>query len=568
MLNEIKVYQYEAVALTSIESNLTFLATSTATPVEFTLKDQFSNIFPEAVTYKVKNGTYNTSTKEITATSEGPVIVTAKDANDNEVSITLYAVAEAAPAMPSYTKGLDIYSEVTSINTVWSNAYMDGTYGAELSLKGNNVKVINNLKNAIVTNSAYGVQDGNGFYIGTEDVLELKDYNTVYMNVYPVQNAVFTITLESKSGEGGNIYKSFNLAGGQWNSIKFTFTPNTQTLKLVKLENQVATSVLVDNILIYYRDPSLFDITVNGATATVTGNVSESDKATIKSNSGNASIIDLSGATIAAGVTDISTNNPNAIFVYADQSTAEGQSGNAVWAADVRFYGAPNGLTFVDDPANVPLMPAKAFSNLTAEKPVTITREIAAGAYVTTYMGTNASVNIAAILESGLDVYELSAATSAELTFTKVMSIVPDKPYVIHNTNLSPATLTWKTTGDQVYFDFATNQDEASVTPINGVKMIGTMQTTTTDGNQWILVGTDDIKKADGAKISAFRAYFTGVGGAGARAFFDGYDITGINGIQDVEKVLNGKFYNLQGQEVKSPTKGVYIVNGKKVIFK
>jgi hypothetical protein len=31
---------------------------------------------------------------------------------------------------------------------------------------------------------------------------------------------------------------------------------------------------------------------------------------------------------------------------------------------------------------------------------------------------------------------------------------------------------------------------------------------------------------------------------------------------------MNGKFYNLQGQEVKNPTKGIFIVNGKKVILK
>ena len=42
---------------------------------------------------------------------------------------------------------------------------------------------------------------------------------------------------------------------------------------------------------------------------------------------------------------------------------------------------------------------------------------------------------------------------------------------------------------------------------------------------------------------------------------------TGINAVKDSEKV-NGEYYNLAGQRVAQPTKGLYIVNGKKVIIK
>ncbi len=55
---------------------------------------------------------------------------------------------------------------------------------------------------------------------------------------------------------------------------------------------------------------------------------------------------------------------------------------------------------------------------------------------------------------------------------------------------------------------------------------------------------------------------------AGARTawiFADG-ETTGINSVR--EAVNNGRFYNLAGQRVATPTKGLYIVNGKKVIVK
>ena len=44
-------------------------------------------------------------------------------------------------------------------------------------------------------------------------------------------------------------------------------------------------------------------------------------------------------------------------------------------------------------------------------------------------------------------------------------------------------------------------------------------------------------------------------------------ETTGINMVNGEEAKVNG-FYNLQGQRVAAPAKGLYIVNGKKVIIK
>ncbi len=50
------------------------------------------------------------------------------------------------------------------------------------------------------------------------------------------------------------------------------------------------------------------------------------------------------------------------------------------------------------------------------------------------------------------------------------------------------------------------------------------------------------------------------------------YTTTGISLVEDIKKALQGKVYNLQGQCVGSSlqglSKGVYIINGKKVIIK
>lgn len=50
------------------------------------------------------------------------------------------------------------------------------------------------------------------------------------------------------------------------------------------------------------------------------------------------------------------------------------------------------------------------------------------------------------------------------------------------------------------------------------------------------------------------------------------YTTTGISQVEGIKKALQGKVYNLQGQFVGSSlqglSKGVYIINGKKVIIK
>ena len=77
------------------------------------------------------------------------------------------------------------------------------------------------------------------------------------------------------------------------------------------------------------------------------------------------------------------------------------------------------------------------------------------------------------------------------------------------------------------------------------------------------------IQKAGAsATMNGFRAYFDLPAGATARlAIYD--EATGITTILDAKELNNdGKVYNLNGQRVENAKKGLYIVNGKKVVVK
>ena len=65
--------------------------------------------------------------------------------------------------------------------------------------------------------------------------------------------------------------------------------------------------------------------------------------------------------------------------------------------------------------------------------------------------------------------------------------------------------------------------------------------------------------------LSAHSAYLPALAGNGARSFIGLDDVTSVKGIT-AETMQNGEVYNLQGQRVMKAQKGLYIMNGKKVI--
>ena len=74
-------------------------------------------------------------------------------------------------------------------------------------------------------------------------------------------------------------------------------------------------------------------------------------------------------------------------------------------------------------------------------------------------------------------------------------------------------------------------------------------------------LGFYKVNAANTIKITSFRAYLTDPLSAPEFLPFEG-NTTGIESVGS-----KGEFFNLAGQRVAQPAKGLYIVNGKKVIF-
>ena len=151
--------------------------------------------------------------------------------------------------------------------------------------------------------------------------------------------------------------------------------------------------------------------------------------------------------------------------------------------------------------------------------------------------------------------------TDISVDFEAATAIAKNHPYIIKVTN---TVLSFTADGVAVEVGTPTNS------PKDGKSFIGTyVAETTVPNNSLFLSGNKFWYSAGATKMKAFRAYFTFADVLAevspSRIMMSFNETTGI---QDVKSVSNDKVYNLSGQQVKNPAKGIYVKDGKKVIIK
>ena len=172
---------------------------------------------------------------------------------------------------------------------------------------------------------------------------------------------------------------------------------------------------------------------------------------------------------------------------------------------------------------------------------------------------TSTEVLDLANLPAGLTAYYASAVGTEDVTFTSLDVAVP-----------AGTGLLLKGTADESY----SIPVAASASALEGNKLVGCTAETVLEKNEnyWVLVnngGTAEFRslKTNGATIPAGKAYLNAAAAASRLAivFYD--ETTGIATVENAS-VLNENYYNLNGQRIAAPQKGLFIVNGKKVVLK
>ena len=174
----------------------------------------------------------------------------------------------------------------------------------------------------------------------------------------------------------------------------------------------------------------------------------------------------------------------------------------------------------------------------------------------TTYV-TTAALDFTAV--DGLKAYVATAANAANVTMTKVEESVPaGTPLLLIGTA--------GTTYNVPVVATASAPAENLLRAGDGTTVIGG-----TSKYDYILYSDGLFYRANEGALAAGKAYLhLDSAPAGARSLnivFDDEEVTGVEKIKR-ETISNSQFFDLQGRKVANPTKGMYIVNGKKVIVK
>lgn len=209
-------------------------------------------------------------------------------------------------------------------------------------------------------------------------------------------------------------------------------------------------------------------------------------------------------------------------------------------------------------------------ANLNKTVNVTINRTLVANKWNTLCLPFDVTAEqIKNILKAEGMVREYKDQTADCINFQAAETMTAGVPYLIKPTE-EVKGLTFEgvkitaTEGVAKGAEAGSTDENLSICGVLGAKALST------DGSELFLNAAGKfVAPAEGKQtMRGFRAYFMSMLGAGAKINIDG-ETTGINSIE-TEATVNGKVYNLNGQYVGNSLnglkKGIYVVNGKKVI--
>lgn len=541
-------------------------------------------VFNGSVTYTISDGAHLTAEGNnltITADAAGTYTLTATSGT-NTATTQVYFVGSAPTPTEAAENVLAYYSDQYSVENIEeykSNWEKGWTTSTDINLSA--------------TDQAKCVT-GVGTWGLTKGLQDMTLYTKVCADIYAIEEIPYRITFEKTS-----IPEATGTLKNGWNHIEVPFNDAARTgMEYIKFnigtDAKHDYTVLFDNIYASKADLK-FNITTSGdvakSIAKVVGPVTAANVEQI--NNVDAMNIDLTGVTtIEEGIT-LQPLRKNAIIVisgtYKEETidekkvctTTADSKFNAikdmknfvVLAAD-GYYHPLKQLEFVDIPGE-PFWTG-GLRNLndfisTGDTGCKVTRTIKAG--------THASICVPfaitpTSIPEGLYVWEATNYDTKNniINFNKAVEVPGNFPCILRNTTDQDIELNWTWTGDINFGNYVGKDAEKKKLGDTDVYFRGNWkEALLTDGKQWIIKNEGinaSIVKADGVKISPFRAYFTGIPeGASAKLNFDDEETTGITNVNAAES-NDGTLYNLAGQKVNAAYKGIVIKNGKKYLVK
>ena len=417
-----------------------------------------------------------------------------------------------------------------------------------------------------------------GLNLGAKDV---TDYKKLCTDIYAYEEVPYNFEWEGTSiTDKGTLKKGWNhleialgdavRTGAHW--VKFN----------IGTDAKHDYTVLFDNIYATKADIK-FNITTSGNVAKVVGPITAAEVEQI--NAADAMAIDLTGVSSITNDVVITPSKVNAIIIISGTEANNTPNSkydaiknmkNVVVLGTDGWYRPVNQLVMTDIPGQ-PLWKGEGINKdwiSTGEIGWKLSRTIKAGNHASVCLPSGYYIGT---IPEGLSVWQpTSYNEETGITFNhKTDEINSNFPLVIRNTTEKDIELAISNEGDINFKNLianTANKYQLGSSEGTFVWFCGNWkEALETDGTQWIVKNDGihaSVVKANGTKISPFRAYFTGIpDGASAKLNFIDGEATGINGV-NAEAAADGAIYNLAGQKVSAAYKGIVIKNGKKYLMK
>lgn len=563
--------------LQSITINDSFTGATSTLNTTVTPKASDGTVFNGTVTYTISDGAHLTAEGNnltITADAAGTYTLTATSGT-NTATTQVYFVGSAPTPTEAAENVLAYYSDQYTVENIkeyesgWEKGWATST---DINLSATD-------KAKCVT--------GVGTWGLTKGPQDMTLYTKFCADIYAIEEIPYRITFEKSS-----IPEATGTLKNGWNHIEVPFNDAARTgMEYIKFnigtDAKHDYTVLFDNIYATKADIT-FNITTSGNVAKVVGPITAAEVEQI--NNVDAMNIDLRGvSSIEEGVT-LQPMRKNAIIVisgtYKEETidekrvcttTADSkfdaikEMKNVVVLAADGFYHPLKQLEFVDIPGEPLWMGGLRSTNdfiSTGNTGWKVTRTIKAHTHATVCV-INSIVNIPANLRAWEAVgYDETTG----IQFNKANVIGGNFPYVVRNATDEDTDLSFTGTNDLNFKTFIDTEANKKQVGSTNIYFCGNWkEALLTDGSQWIIKNEGinaSIVKANGVKISPFRAYFTGIPeGASAKLNFNDEETTGITNVNAAES-NDDTLYNLAGQKVNATYKGIVIKNGKKYLVK
>lgn len=548
------------------KKNFTVSSDADITKIEFTCTQSGSDKgSPTGFSLSTKNGTY-TCNKNIgtwSGTATKVVFYANQQVQMKKIVVTL--ASSKTPTnltFPKPTINIEEGNEATFTGqkatlktgeTVLDKAITYAYSGSEIFATFNTATGEATLKTGV-----YGTAIVTATYEGDDTYEEAKasytvkivDPNAIVPLVFDKADDVFG-TLNNYDSNNATI-SEYSLKGSDGNSYTFKTNGGKDAAKNGNLKLKKNTGTL---------ESPIFENLENGYTVNIT--FSQLGKNPLEITSG--------GVTKEADITSENGKNIEGTGFLLSMNIKPGNTftldaGNVAYISKIEIVAIP-GITLEEDADNTD---AKIEANNGKTIDVKLTRSLKAGLWNTICLPFDVTAEqVESVLKATGNVKEFDKEDEASATiyFKPATEMKAGVPYLI------------KPTADALMLEFKgvtiNNVDELS--RINGNRycicgVFGKTKLRTTGTDLFLNAAGKFVAPAVGKEtMKGFRAYFNVPSNASAAALninIDG-ETTGINNIE-TNATVNGKVYNLNGQYVGNSLnglkKGIYVVNGKKVI--